>query len=190
MISISAVILAAGRSTRMGTQKLLMPWGASTVLGSVVQTLQHAGVAEIVIVTNSATAAQVADDRIHIALNDQGDMLASLQAGLQALKPSAQAALICLGDQPQMEEGSIRSVCAAFQKSGSRLVVPSYRMRRGHPWLAARAVWGEILAMQSGSMRAFLNDHAAHIEYVELNTPTILQDIDTPADYLKYKPPL
>lgn len=187
---ISAIVLAAGKSARMGRQKMLMPWGDTTVLGKVVQTLQNAGVNDIVLVTNSMIASQMADHELQITLNDEGEMLKSLQLGLRAQKPSAEAALICLGDQPQVEEGSVRSVCEAFLKSKSNLVVPSYRMRRGHPWLAARPVWDEILAMKGETMREFLNAHAEEIEYVNLDTPAILQDLDTPEDYLKYKPPM
>lgn len=160
------------------------------MLGKVIQTLQNAGVNDIVLVTNSMIASQMADHELQITLNDEGEMLKSLQLGLRAQKPSAEAALICLGDQPQVGEGSVRSVCEAFLKSKSNLVVPSYRMQRGHPWLAARPVWDEILAMKGETMREFLNAHAEEIEYVNLDTPAILQDLDTPEDYLKYKPPM
>ena len=62
-------------------------------------------------------------------------------------------------------------------------------MRRGHPWLVARPLWDEILNMKSDQTpRDFLNIHAAEIKYVNVDTPTILQDLDTRADYLKYKP--
>lgn len=190
MKDISAIILAAGRSKRMGQQKMLMPWGATTVLEKVIQTVQAAGVENIVLVANSELAAPITNYQVPITLNNNGEMLTSIQLGLRSQKPSAQAVLICLGDQPQIEERSVRSVCAAFQKGNSDLVVPSYQMRRGHPWLAARPLWEEILAMQAGSLREFLNAHAGEIEYVNLDTPTILQDLDTPEDYLKYKPSL
>lgn len=187
---ISAIVLAAGKSARMGRQKMLMPWGDTTVLGRVVQTLRNAGVHDIVLVTNSLIASQMTNHKVRITLNDEGEMLSSLQAGLRAQEPSAEATLVCLGDQPQVGEGSVRSVCEAFQKSGSNLVVPSYRMRRGHPWLAARPLWDEILAMKGETMRGFLSAHAEEIEYVNVDTPAILQDLDTPEDYLKYKPPM
>lgn len=188
-MSISAIVLAAGKSTRMGQPKMLLPWGNTTVLGKVIETIRSAGIEEIVIVTNSEIARQVLEYQAPIAINDSGEMLSSIQIGLQAQKASAEAALLCLGDQPQIEEGSARSVCEAFQKTKSNLVVPSYRMRRGHPWLAARPLWGEILAMREPeTMRDFLNRHNDEIHYIECGTPTILQDVDTPEDYLKYKP--
>lgn len=191
MNSISAVILAAGKSARMGQQKLLMPWGDTTVLGRVITVLRDSQIADIVLVTNSKTAADISPDNLQIILNNDGEMLTSLQLGLRAVKPSAQAALICLGDQPQIEEGSVRSISAAYLKNQSSLVVPSYQMRRGHPWLAARTMWDEILSLEPGSsMRSFLNARAGEIEYVNLDTATVLQDLDTPEDYLKYKPSL
>ncbi|MCA2001389.1 MAG: nucleotidyltransferase family protein [Chloroflexi bacterium] len=188
-MTISAVILAAGKSTRMGRQKLLMPWGNHTVLGKVIQTLQDAGVEDMILVTNSNLAPQVESYGRRMALNDEGEMLESVQIGLQAQKPSAEAALICLGDQPQIRESDIRRVCEGFRQSQARLVVPSYQMRRGHPWLIARELWGEILNLRAPqSMRDFLNAHPGEIFYVECDSPSTLQDLDTPEDYLKYKP--
>jgi molybdenum cofactor cytidylyltransferase len=188
-MTISAVILAAGKSVRMGQPKMLMPWGNTTVLGKVIETLQAAGVEDIVIATNSKIAPQVTSYEFRVVLNDDGEMLESIQLGLQAQKPSVEATLICLGDQPQIEEENVWKVCAAFDQNKSRLVVPSYQMRRGHPWLVARELWDEILQLHAPeSMRDFLNAHNKEIFYVECDSPKILQDLDTPADYLKYKP--
>ncbi|MCB0102168.1 MAG: nucleotidyltransferase family protein [Anaerolineales bacterium] len=189
MKNISAIVLAAGRSTRMGEQKMLMSWGDTTVLGRVIDTLRSAEVEEIILVTNSKIAGELIIDEVKIEINEEGDMLESLKAGLSGIQPSAEAVLICLGDQPQMEERSVRSVSEAFLKSRANLVVPSYNMRRGHPWLAARVMWTEIKAMASGkTLRDFLGLYASEIEYVKVTSPAILQDLDTPEDYLKYKP--
>ena len=188
-MNISAVILAAGKSIRMGQPKMLMPWGNVTVLGKVIETLRAAGVEDITLVTNSTIALQITKYELPIILNDNGEMLESIQLGLQAQKPSVEATLICLGDQPQVEEGSVKQVCNGFRQSKSRLVVPSHQMRRGHPWLVTRELWGEILQLRAPkSMRDFLNTHKDEILYVECDSPGILQDLDTPADYLKYKP--
>jgi molybdenum cofactor cytidylyltransferase len=188
-MNISAVILAAGKSTRMGQQKLLLPWGNTTVLGKVIETLQAAGVEDITLVTNSTTAAQLTNHKLPITINNGGEMLESIQLGLQAQKPTTEAALICLGDQPQVEEKSARSVCDAFRENQSGIVVPSYQMRRGHPWLIAREFWDEVLQLRAPeSMRDFLNARKNDIFYVDHDSPNILQDLDTPEDYLKYKP--
>ena len=83
----------------------------------------------------------------------------------------------------------MRAVVSRFEETGASLVVPSVRMRRGHPWLVASPLWEEILAMRAPeSPRDFLNRHASTIEYVNVDSPSILADLDTPEDYRKSKP--
>ncbi len=218
---ITAIVLAAGQSKRMGQPKMLLPWGETSVLGQVIETVQRAGVEHILVVTGGARVQveeivrryaeggrQDAISSRHNADYSKGEMLSSLQAGLRALiqPPSSlrdtspifkengggregAAALICLGDQPQVQEGSVRAVVEAFEAGGSNLVVPSYQMRRGHPWLVARPLWDEILAMSPDkSPREFLNRHAGEIQYVNVDTPSILADLDTYEEYLKSRP--
>ena len=194
-MSISAIILAAGRSRRMGQPKMLLPWENSTVLGKVIETLKQAGVEDILVVTGGArdevekVAASYGARVTHNKDYTSGGMLESIQVGIRGQKTQSEAALICLGDQPQVEEGSVRKVCTAFRQNASRIVVPSYQMRRGHPWLVANELWDEVLQMRAPeSMRDFLNKHKNYIFYVEYDSPSILQDLDTPTDYLKYKP--
>jgi molybdenum cofactor cytidylyltransferase len=192
---ISAIILAAGESKRMGQPKMLLPWGETTVLGQVLSVLKSAGVEDVVTVTGGFREQVEALAKMHgsrIIFNEEyagNEMLSSIQCGLRAMKAEAQAALICLGDQPQVQERSVRGVRELFENGKSRLVVPSYQMRRGHPWLVARPLWDELLKMMSPqSPRDFLNAYAKEIEYVEVDNPSILQDLDTPEDYLKFKP--
>jgi molybdenum cofactor cytidylyltransferase len=69
------------------------------------------------------------------------------------------------------------------------LIVPSFNRKRGHPWLAARQLWTEILALKTfQSPRDFLNKHAEDILYVNVPTPTALADLDTPEEYQKSRP--
>ena len=199
---ISALILAAGQAKRMGQPKMLLPWGDTTVLGQVIETVQRAGVNDILVVTGGAReqveeiVAGYGGRVVHNENFKDGEMLSSLQIGLRVLRgfavsdsSSAEAALIILGDQPQVEERSVRAVASRFVETRARLVVPSYRMRRGHPWLIARPLWEEILQMNPHQTpRDFLNRHASEIEYVNVDTPSILSDLDTLEDYLKSRP--
>ncbi len=190
---ITAIILAAGDSTRMGQPKMLMPWGKSTVLQTVISTVQSAGITDILVVTGGArTQVEMLIGRtVQTIFNEEykkGEMLSSIQVGLAEKAREASAALICLGDQPQIKERSVRSVCDTFLKSKSPLVVPSYEMQRGHPWLVARSLWDELLEMKSPrTPRDFLKKHARKINYVIVDTPSVLEDLDTPEDYLKFK---
>jgi len=197
---ISAIILAAGESKRMGQQKLLMRWGEKNVIQHVVSVFTEAGVDDILVVTGShrseveASLSQLNKNYpVRNAFNENfsaGDMLSSIQCGLRDLiEKGSTAALIALGDQPQVREGSVRRVCETFKETGSPLVVPSYQMRRGHPWLVARSLWGEILAMRAPQTpRDFLNSHAEQIKYVEVDDEGILADLDTLEQYQAHKP--
>ena len=160
------------------------------MLVKVIQTIQIAEIEDIILVTTSDISKSITDYELRITINQTNqEMLSSIKLGLQNQKAESEAVIICLGDQPQIEERSVRLVCEAYQKSKSNLIVPSYQMRRGHPWLVARPLWNELIHMpQNLSPRDFLNARADEIEYVNVDTPTILQDIDTPVDYLNYKP--
>jgi molybdenum cofactor cytidylyltransferase len=192
---ISAIILAAGQSRRMGEPKMLLPWGKVTVIEHVIATFLKAGVEDLVTVTGGAREpVEKAIEphpvrKIHNGDYAAGEMLSSLQLGLREMPAGVQAALIGLGDQPQVQEENIRLVCEAYRQSKAQLVVPSFQMRRGHPWLVARPLWDEILELKPPqSPRYFLNRHAAEIHYVEVTTSSILADLDTPEDYQSARP--
>ena len=190
---ISAIILAAGESKRMGQPKMLLPWGNDTVLGQVISTYRAANVKQVLVVTGGARQQVTEIVERHGAysiFNEQfssGEMLSSLQFGLHFLAaehPRVDAALIGLGDQPQVQERCVRRLCETFRQQAARLIVPSFQMRRGHPWLVERSLWQEILQMSAGtSPRDFLNQHADEIKYVNVETSSILADLDTPEDY-------
>jgi molybdenum cofactor cytidylyltransferase len=191
---ITALVLAAGQSKRMGRPKMLLPWGEATVLEKVVATFKAGGIEDILVVTGGdreRVEALVGNSARTVFNPDfaEGEMLSSVQAGLKGLKSETEAFLIGLGDQPQVQAGSVRSVVEAYRESGASLVVPSFQMRRGHPWLVAHEHWQEILDLRPpASLRDFLGRHAGHIHYVELDNATILLDLDTPEDYLKSRP--
>jgi len=192
---ITAIILAAGESKRMGQSKMLLPWGNKTVLTHVVSIFQNAGVDDIVVVTGGymiQVVKTLENLKVRTTHNNEftnGEMLSSIQCGIKAVKPSTQAVLIGLGDQPQVQERSVQMVCDTYCEEKSGIIVPSYQMRRGHPWLVARPLWGELLNMASPqSPRNFLNAHQSDIKYIEVDDANILADLDTPEDYQKWRP--
>lgn len=191
---IAALILAAGQSRRMGRPKMPLPWGDSTVLGHVIQVLRAAGVRDVLVVTggNNAAAEDIAHGCDAQTVFNPGyadeEMLSSLQVGLRALSEETPAALIALGDQPQIQEETVRRIRDEYMRISAPLIVPSHRMRRGHPWLVARELWDAVFAMRSPQTpRDFLNLHASEIHYIVMDTPSILQDLDTPEDYRQFK---
>jgi len=190
---ISAVVPAAGLSSRMGgpLPKPLLPWGSSTVIETVVSTLLAAAVDEVIVVTGHRAdeiEARLAGYAVRCVRNPhyaRGGMLSSIQAGLRAADSETAAALLALADQPQMEVGVARQVVQAFRAGdGHGLIVPSYALRRGHPITLPRRLWPEILALHAGdSLRSVIQRHASEIEYLAVNTPSVLADLDTPEQY-------
>lgn len=198
-MNVAAVVLAAGMSRRMGAPKLVLPWGQHTVIEQVVKTLQIAGLETIVVVTGGTheqVEAALSGLEVRCAFNSayaEDDMAISLQTGLAALPEDCPAALVALGDQPQMESRVARQVRQAYEQAYEEsrpvLVAPSYEMRRGHPWIIDRSLWPEVQQLAPGqTLREIFTRHAAGIRYVEVDTPTILRDLDTPEDYRREKP--
>lgn len=189
----------------MGAFKLTLPWRDSTVIESVVATLQAAQLAEIVVVTGHRAAevearlAGAAVRCVHNPRYETGGMLSSIQAGLSdiaARRASAQAqgvegappvvaALMCLGDQPQMEQATVEAVVAEGERTGwQRVIIPSYRMRAGHPILIPSSLWLQIMNTTE-SLRAALRSRDDLLTYLNVDTDSILADLDTPEDYAR-----
>ena len=192
---ISAVILAAGKAQRMGQPKMALSWGSTTVIGQVVRTLIEAGVPDILVVTGGyrqevETALQGLPVRMaYNSRYEEGEMVSSLQIGLVNLPESAEAALVVLGDQPKIQWSVIAALVDLYRSGQPDLVVPSYQMRRGHPWLIARRLWDEVLAWTpERTLRDLLQTHADEIVYLPVDTPSVLMDLDTPADYERERP--
>ena len=197
--NIAAILLAAGLSTRMGQPKLILEWRDTTILGIVVSTLANAGIPDIIVVTGAFREQldrhieQLSMDypvrTVHNPAFKSGEMLSSVQTGLNAIQLPTKAALITLGDQPQIQGNTIFSILSAYQRSRSSLVIPSYRMHRGHPWLVAQILWPKVLGLTPPqTLRDFLEEHTKDIDYVPVDNDSILQDIDTPEDYTSSKP--
>ena len=195
---LAALILAAGESRRMGQPKLLLPWGATTVLGQVAHTLAAAGIGDILVVTGAARQPVEAEARLlagslplRVIFNPEhasGGMLASLQAGLRGMLPGTRAVLVALGDQPQVRQATIAGLCRVYLESGNALVLPRHAQHSGHPWLVARSLWGKIQELEPpATARDFLAAHCHLAAYVPADA-SIRMDLDTPEDYLSQKP--
>ena len=196
----SAIILAAGESKRMGVPKMLLQWGETTVLEHVISVFAKTGIKDILIITGAhkveiekVISKSKTHDPVRSVFNENfsdGEMLSSIQCGIQELSDQAVgAAVIGLGDQPQVQKETVRSILNIHQSNENSIIVPSFEMKRGHPWLIPRRFWKDILDMKPPlTLRDFLALRAALIHYVVINNPSILTDLDTPQDYENYRP--
>ncbi len=188
---ISAVILAAGLSTRMGRLKLLLPYGEHTVVEQIASVLLASPVDEVLAVTGykrAAVEATLAKWPVQTVYNPHyadREILSSVQAGLRAISDDSEAALLVAGDMPGIEGGVVAQLVQAYRTTGDDFVyIPSYQMRAGHPVLVPRFYWPAILALAAGdTLRSVLRAESTRVQWVVVDTPSVLRDMDTPADY-------
>jgi molybdenum cofactor cytidylyltransferase len=187
---VAAIVLAAGLSSRMGKSKVLLPWDGRPIIRVIVDRLKRMRLDDIVVVTGHLArdvGKALADEPIRLIHNKDyrtGEMLSSLQAGLRELPPEISACLIVLGDQPQIDGKIVGDVLTAYAEGKGTIVAPSYRRRRGHPILIDRMYWQELLNLPAGGApRDVINAHAEAIHYINVDTDSVLKDVDTPDDY-------
>ncbi|MFN8374610.1 MAG: selenium cofactor biosynthesis protein YqeC [Anaerolineae bacterium] len=193
--NVGAVVLAAGKSSRMGQMKVLMPWTErKTIIEHIIEQLYLAHVDHICVVTGNQSkdvtthAERAGASTVYNAAFASGEMLSSLKAGLKAMPANISAVLVVLGDQPRIQPKTITQVLSAYAEGAGDIVAPSYQMRRGHPILIDRRYWAEILALpDGGAPRDVLNAHPDSIAYVNVDNDSILADVDTPQDYQREK---
>jgi molybdenum cofactor cytidylyltransferase len=188
---ISAIVVAAGLSTRMGQLKQLLPYGEHTVIEQVVSVLLASPVDEVLVVTGherGAVETALAKWPIKTVFNAdyaEGEMLSSVQVGLRAVATEGEAALLAVGDMPAIEGDVVAHLIQAYRAAGNNFVyIPSYQMRAGHPVLVPRPYWGAILSLPKGdTLRSVLRAESTRVQWVVVDTPSVLRDMDTPADY-------
>jgi len=191
---ISAIVLAAGESRRMGGTKQLLPWHEKTVLGHLLDTLQSSSVGEIILVLGHEAERileKVAIREIKVVFNPdyQKGMSTSLRRGLMAANQAADGFLVVLADQPAITPEIIDRLIDSFGQvqPGKNIVAPSFRGRRGHPVLFGRKYREEFggLTGEVGG-REILARHPEDILVLEVDTDAVLIDLDTPEDYRRY----
>jgi molybdenum cofactor cytidylyltransferase len=191
--TVAAVIAAAGRSTRMGEPKQLLPWGERTVLGTVVHKLAEAGATPVLCVVGHRAdemAAALGDAPAQLIRNPdylEREMLSSYQVGVRHLLEASNpclGTLLALGDQPHIPVAVIRQVLEQARRTPDHIVIPSFELRRGHPFYLPAHLWPQLIALSADeTLRTLLQRHQTLISFVNVTTDAILRDIDTPADY-------
>ena len=185
---IAAILLAAGRSQRMGAFKPLLPFGNQTVIESCIEYLRLGGVQTIVVVLGHRSQ-EVLNGIGHLpvkfALNPdaESEMSASIHAGLQKVA-GEKALLIALVDHPAVPPTVISSLIDAWQ-NGAQLVVPTWQNRGGHPVLVDLQYREELQNLDPNlGLKALFHAHPDEVKRLPVNSPFIARDMDTWDDYV------
>jgi molybdenum cofactor cytidylyltransferase len=198
--SLCGVILAAGESTRMGTDKALLPWPPvpagqpprGTFLSAAIESL--GAVSEMVIVVGGKNANRIAPfvyaAGASLAENQQPErgQFSSLQIGLhEVLNHGRDAAVVTLVDRPPANPKTISHLCQAFTaalEASKWAVIPEIQGRHGHPIILGREMIEVFLkAPATASARDLEHQYVEHMAYVPVNDPAIAVNVNTPEEY-------
>ena len=186
---LSAILLAAGESKRMGEPKQLMPLGSSTVVEQAIDNLLNSAVNEVIVVlgyraeeiTKTIAAKPV---KIIVNPNYRQGMSTSIIAGLNLVYHQAQAVMLALGDQPLVDSQTINRLIEEFYNHDKGIAVPTYQGRRGHPIIFAIKYKPKLLELEGDiGGREIIKQHPDDILEVAVDSESVITDIDTRADY-------
>jgi molybdenum cofactor cytidylyltransferase len=185
---IAAIVLAAGRSTRMGAaNKLLADIAGSPMVRRVAEVALASRARPVLVVTGhqagEVRAALAGLDVGYVANPDYAQGLStSLKVGIAAVPAAADGALVLLGDMPRITAGHVDRLIEAFAaEQGRCIVVPVHQGRRGNPVLWPPAFFAEMLELEGDAgARKLLAAHADQVREVDLGTDAVFMDVDTP----------
>jgi molybdenum cofactor cytidylyltransferase len=186
---ISAIILAAGYSKRMGALKPLLKLGDRTVLERVIGLFSGSGIKDVIVVVGhgaSQTIPIAHECGAQAVMNRQFDqgMFSSVQEGVRALSAESRAFFMLPVDIPLVCPQTIKELLEAYYRGMGKIVFPTFLGKRGHPPLVDTRYRNEILSHSGeGGLRAILRNHEDQSIEIEVADEMILFDLDTPADY-------
>lgn len=185
-MSVSAVVAAAGLSSRMRDFKPLLCLGGSTVIHSTIKALRAAGADTIIVVTGYQSVVlerRLKTDSVIFVKNEryaQSDMLASLKMGLAALPDDSNQVFVTPADVPLVSAETLQKM----MNTPGEVVRPTYQGRGGHPLLLrGRAVERTLNWEGPNGLKGLLGSHTVEVVSVDTQDPGILMDADTPQDY-------
>ena len=186
---ISAILLAAGESRRMGKFKQLLQFRDKSFVEHCVDSLLASRVDEVIIVTGHR------DSDVRQALGDRPErfahnsdymsgMSSSVKCGVRSLSQLTRAFILTLVDQPQISSNTINRVIDTFERKLPLIVVPTYEGKNGHPVLMDISLKDEILALDNQQgLSEVVRAHREATTRVEMPTSEVIEDFDLPEDY-------
>lgn len=186
---ICVIVPAAGLSNRMGTQKLLLPFGGETVITHIVEQILVSAVDQVYVVLGhqkELVSRELSSLPVRIVHNPdyKTGMLSSIRSGLRALPEQCQSVLVALGDQPSITTALINRIIRSFAETEKNILVPLYNNKRGHPILFSASYRREILSsFDDIGLRGLLQAHDDDVFEMPVEDPSVLSDMDYPEDF-------
>ena len=188
---VSGIILAAGRSSRLGRPKQLLDLSGKPVLAHVLDNARAAGLHEVILVLGheadriqTALAPHLDGVRVVVNPDHAAGLSTSMRAGIGVLASSADAAIVLLGDQPEVGSDLILALAGAFRASDAPIVMPSYGGRPSNPILIARQLFPALEAVTGDrGARDVVLAHWDEVGFVPFPDRAPPDDIDTEDDY-------
>ena len=189
MSGVSAIILAAGESTRMGRLKALLPWQGRTLIEYQMESLREAGADQVVVVVGHRWEEVEAPARgrpgVETAINPdyrQGKTT-SIKAGLSRVSPSAQAIIVLAVDQPR-PVSILKSLIDVHLERGSLITCPEHGGHRGHPFIFSAGLMPELMGIteEGQGLREVVDRHRADTYRLAVDNPIVNADMNSPED--------
>ena len=196
MVNISAIVLAAGLSQRMGdNNKLFLDFKGKPLVAHVIDQVAQSNVHQVILVTSEISiekiqALEIGDSQIIINPDYQRGMTTSIQAGIENSSDKNEGYMICLGDLPLIQTETfnflIESFSEEFRKNKEIITIPTFQGKKGNPVIFSSAYRDKILAhTEPEGCRGIIEEHQKQANQVKVSDPGILNDVDTEEDYIQ-----
>jgi molybdenum cofactor cytidylyltransferase len=191
---ISAILLAAGESRRMGEiNKLHMPIDGVPLLRRSLETLLAAELGEIVVVLGhdrANTQALLKGLSVRAVYNSdyESGQMASVHCGLGSLEQACEGVIVALGDQPALTVSDLdHLIDAFFTRNGGEVIIPEFEGKRGNPIIISNRCQQDIVTGKYNlGCRRFIEENPELVRTVEMPGPSVVIDLDTPMDYREF----
>ena len=184
---IAAIVLAAGKSTRMGDDnKLLLKFNDKAMVSHVIDQLKMSNIADIIVVTGNeyAEVRKAISQKVEFTHNPdfKKGLSTSVKAGISALHSVCDGVMVCLGDMPYISQSVYDEILSAFLEG--HIIVPKSHGKIGNPILFSKEFFDDFQTLEGDKgARGLLKKYSEKVIKVEVGTDSILEDIDTPESY-------
>jgi CTP:molybdopterin cytidylyltransferase MocA len=187
-LRVSAILLAAGSSRRMGQLKQLLPLGDKPIIRYCLDSLIAAGIEDLVVVLGprgNEILDTVKDIPVKIVFNKnpKSEMAESVRIGFRTIAESSSGVLVSLSDHPLVKADTLKKLVHCHLETPDRIVIPLYKGQRGHPSLFPKIIIEEVFA--GFNLRDIIHKDPNRIRFLDVEDEGVILDMDTREDYKK-----